>query len=27
MLVNDNEGFLKKIKIGTAFGIYKLSLY
>jgi len=27
MLVNDNEGFLKKLKIGTAFGMNKLSLY
>jgi len=27
MLVNDYERFLKKIKIGTAFGVYKMSLY
>jgi hypothetical protein len=25
MLVNDNEGFQKKIKIGTAFGMYNMS--
>jgi len=27
MLANDNEGFQKKLKFGTAFGMYKMSLY
>jgi hypothetical protein len=27
MLVNDPEGFLEKLKIGTAFGLQKVSLY
>jgi hypothetical protein len=27
MLVNDNEGFQKKLKTGTAFGIYKMSIF
>jgi len=27
MLINDIEGFQKKMKTGTAFGIYKMSLF
>jgi hypothetical protein len=26
MLANDNEGFQKKLKFGTAFGIYNMSI-